>query len=1097
MNIGKKRLLLFVSSFVLLLHGGYAWWDCSWKYRIPITIQETSGNNLANYPVNITIDTASLISAGKMQANCADIRFTYVDSSGKEVEIPYWIEAGCDTSSTSILVSVPQIPAYSTITVYMYYGNPSATSKSDLYSVCPSGIIAGYCAEFGDTFDSGTLDPNKWQVTVGTLGNEVDVGYYCNPESGKALTTRWGDSETITSNALDFSDGTPRIIRYYYEQGADSDTYHCENPETGEDLYIEYLDNTGTWQVIGYYAGSDTSTEGVGQVVIADLPTSVYHSGFELRIRRVGGSGSDWDYWIVDDIVIAKKPGLVSYTIGSEENNGQIQSISVLSPANATIVNSASVTVKVQVNTICPVDIDATLSTSYPNAANYPMTCSGGTCSVTLDMNSIGLNPDGKVQYTITANTYSDSKTTSLYEFSVPTDVSVTITSPAYGNTIVGALFTVTAKVDSLLDITNCTINLPAGAVVSSQSYDPATKTCTFNIDLTNYCDDGTGKIPNSIMYNVSATNTAKVTNLSKDNLNPIYDPPISVSYVEAPDNGATLPERYLQIVASVSGTQKCELRTSFGTFAMNYTDGKCYAELYHPDLPIGSASFYVTGVGRCGLENYTDTRYVTIPAPEYRVELVPPTPADGSTLNIKFFEVQGQIIDNTRNSWKCILEVNGLINYTMDDRCYRYLYNDQVPLGTSSYKVYIVGTKWALSNVSETRTINVPVAAQEVDVVTPGSDSETINTVVRDAIASGKPAVVFAPALYLVNLVVNVTGVSNFRLIGGGATFAPLNKGFPVFSVYGGNLTMERMKITGAIFGIKLNNVNNVVLKDVETSDSLFPLNIKGGSNIVIESSKIGGKIYGPYIVNANNVTIKDSSVEVKVYGIYSQNSNNTVVDNTSVNSNIFGVIFEGGSRGLVKNSNIYGKIFAVWFKTGGNNIYNTTVSTKLFGVYSMGGNIVNYTRVEYSNLFGIYSLSNLDVIENSWVDYAKVFGLVVNGGTVNNVTVVDSKFHYKVTGNGVLANVTFGKDMRMDISYKGDLILARFTKSASTEGWEYTGKGLNVIGAGSVNATFYDNNYLSYMIFKVLGKLVEPMNTGRSFNTTEPGTFALFGHN
>jgi hypothetical protein len=63
-----------------------------------------------------------------MRSDCGDIRFT---DSDKITQLSYWIESGCNTASTQIWVKVPTIPASSTKTIYVYYGNLSATSQSN------------------------------------------------------------------------------------------------------------------------------------------------------------------------------------------------------------------------------------------------------------------------------------------------------------------------------------------------------------------------------------------------------------------------------------------------------------------------------------------------------------------------------------------------------------------------------------------------------------------------------------------------------------------------------------------------------------------------------------------------------------------------------------------------------------------------------------------------------------------------------------------------------------------------------------------------------------------------------------------------------
>jgi parallel beta-helix repeat protein len=98
-------------------------------YRMPITISYT-GSTLINYQVNVRVSTASLISAGKMRANCGDIRFT---DSDEKTMLSYWIENGtydCNSDYTLIWVRVPSIPNGGK-TIYMHYGNPSATSEAN------------------------------------------------------------------------------------------------------------------------------------------------------------------------------------------------------------------------------------------------------------------------------------------------------------------------------------------------------------------------------------------------------------------------------------------------------------------------------------------------------------------------------------------------------------------------------------------------------------------------------------------------------------------------------------------------------------------------------------------------------------------------------------------------------------------------------------------------------------------------------------------------------------------------------------------------------------------------------------------------------
>ena len=130
-------------------------------YRRAIAIHENSGEDLCDYQVNLTVDTAELIKEGKMRQDCGDIRFKYYNStSGEEGEISYWIESGCGSEDTRIWIKVPFIQANGTATVYMHYGNLSGVSESNGSAVF----------EFFDDFEDPSTLTNYDSLPLG--GND-------------------------------------------------------------------------------------------------------------------------------------------------------------------------------------------------------------------------------------------------------------------------------------------------------------------------------------------------------------------------------------------------------------------------------------------------------------------------------------------------------------------------------------------------------------------------------------------------------------------------------------------------------------------------------------------------------------------------------------------------------------------------------------------------------------------------------------------------------------------------------------------------------------------------------------------------------------
>jgi len=104
------------------------------KYNRPITVTNSSGGTLTNTQVVFTMDTASLIAAGKMRSDCGDLR---VKDSDQTTDIPYWIESGCNTANTYVWAKIASLTT-SGKTIYAYYGNSALTTTSSLLTLFPT-----------------------------------------------------------------------------------------------------------------------------------------------------------------------------------------------------------------------------------------------------------------------------------------------------------------------------------------------------------------------------------------------------------------------------------------------------------------------------------------------------------------------------------------------------------------------------------------------------------------------------------------------------------------------------------------------------------------------------------------------------------------------------------------------------------------------------------------------------------------------------------------------------------------------------------------------------------------------------------------------
>ncbi len=129
----QKAVSALLTLFLLFQTSGASaapapdWYNTSWDYRRVITIDNTGdANELTNYQIQVTLDSSNFdFSRARTDK---DIRF--IDSDGNTLLQP-WIRSYDSSGQIAIIwPKIPSIPAYSTKTIYMYYGNPNIDSNS-------------------------------------------------------------------------------------------------------------------------------------------------------------------------------------------------------------------------------------------------------------------------------------------------------------------------------------------------------------------------------------------------------------------------------------------------------------------------------------------------------------------------------------------------------------------------------------------------------------------------------------------------------------------------------------------------------------------------------------------------------------------------------------------------------------------------------------------------------------------------------------------------------------------------------------------------------------------------------------------------------
>jgi len=338
-------------------------WLAGWRYRMPITIDYPSAIDYA-VQVEIVLSSSNFTGWADMRSDGGDIRFTLSDGV---TEIPYAIEEFNYTAKyAKIVVKVPQLPT----TIYMYWGNPTATSKSN-----PDEVYIFYddfsryqAPQAGPSLPEGRGDCDAVVLPNGTI--LVFGGYYPDGSSPKDTVYKFNGTgwELVSTmpvalwgmDAVALPNGTVLLFggrdsagneRYeYYKYDPDTNTWvqlgtvpltasimqgimAIYNPDKDwvhvicqSDHYV-YIPSNDTWVqkasppaprrwgTLAYYNGKlyllggrdDSASAITSTVYIYDVNTDTWSTGSSAPIAFMGAGR---DYALYEDVVVI--PGFLT-----------------------------------------------------------------------------------------------------------------------------------------------------------------------------------------------------------------------------------------------------------------------------------------------------------------------------------------------------------------------------------------------------------------------------------------------------------------------------------------------------------------------------------------------------------------------------------------------------------------------------------------------------------------------------------------------------------------------------------------------------------------------------------------------------------------
>lgn len=280
----ERRIFLLVLAFFFIVTSVYflankisnkalaGWMNDNWLYRTSLTIGNT-GSADSNKKVKFDIDTAALYSAGKIQIDCGDSRFT--DINGRVLK--YYIDSAagaCNTNSTDYYVLVPTIYSGNTV-LYHYYGNPSAANGTQGAQFSQ----ATFTPTSGPTAGSEEQSPGPiayWKFDEG-YGTAAQDSTHNNNDGSISSATWQTEDQCISGKCLSF-DGSNDLITITNSNSLKTSTL------TFSAWFKHNGTCSGTWCGIVERLGGSTSTNANRILVTANSNLIVQDSGTVTRL---------------------------------------------------------------------------------------------------------------------------------------------------------------------------------------------------------------------------------------------------------------------------------------------------------------------------------------------------------------------------------------------------------------------------------------------------------------------------------------------------------------------------------------------------------------------------------------------------------------------------------------------------------------------------------------------------------------------------------------------------------------------------------------------------------------------------------------------
>lgn len=226
----------------------WAWLNTSWAKKKIYNITYVNPTPTYNYSLYINVSFES----GDMMANFSDIRWSNSTENG---ELSFYLDKKTDSQSALFYVKMPSIQGNTS--VYLYYSNPNAASKSSFNDAFM----------YGDDFETNTTDNYE---------KSGDCDYFYALDGHMKISTSSGANMCQISPKTNFQRG---INNYTME-------YNFSSSVVGSYSEIAILANSTDWQDFGIY----------GQTMMNSAAGIQLAWGWDAGIHSIGTGNTNKGY---------------------------------------------------------------------------------------------------------------------------------------------------------------------------------------------------------------------------------------------------------------------------------------------------------------------------------------------------------------------------------------------------------------------------------------------------------------------------------------------------------------------------------------------------------------------------------------------------------------------------------------------------------------------------------------------------------------------------------------------------------------------------------------------------------------------------------